>query len=106
MNDTRTTMLACLQELAAAIAERGGLETTSREGEQIPYLLITNPDLTSTGGPLPGPVLNERITARRQEGGEWLFHWSWGDPLGATNDLDTAIEKIRRVLTVAEHTEA
>ncbi|ROO83699.1 hypothetical protein EDD29_1206 [Actinocorallia herbida] len=98
MDGGTAVMRAHLDALAAGLRQ-SGLTTRPEYGGEPPYLHITNPGLVGGPGGARGPLLNERITARRGPDGRWLLHWSWGDPLGPATDLAHAVTKIIHVLS-------
>ncbi|MEV1238506.1 hypothetical protein [Nonomuraea sp. NPDC049750] len=59
--------------------------------EQLPRLRVINPEATT---------LSEVISAAPKEG-QWLFWWSWAEPIVEVADLATAADHICRVLAVA-----
>lgn len=88
--DQATIHLTALQR---QLEELGFLARLRAKTERLPSLRVINPDAT---------ILAEVVTASPREG-EWLFWWSWAEPIVEVAHPDRAAERIGHVLTPAAH---
>ncbi|MEU6715763.1 hypothetical protein ABZ897_30225 [Nonomuraea sp. NPDC046802] len=79
------THLTSLQELLQNLGLHTRLLTRD---ERLPRLRVINPEATT---------LSEVITAAPKEN-QWLFWWSWAQPITEVTHLTTAADRICRVL--------
>ncbi|MFC4011327.1 hypothetical protein ACFOY2_29150 [Nonomuraea purpurea] len=82
------THLTTLQELLHNLGLHTRLLT---QDERLPRLRVINPEATT---------LSEVITAEPEED-QWLFWWSWTEPITEVAHLAAAADRICRVLATA-----
>ncbi len=86
--------LVRLRVLAAALEQLGwSSQLSGAHGAEPPSLYAQNP--------VPGAgVLSEHITVDQGKDGQWLYYWSWGEPIGEGASAAAAV--IVRVLRPAD----
>jgi hypothetical protein len=87
------TYLTGLQEL---LQSRGFHARLLFQHERLPCLRVINPQATT---------LSEVISATPRED-QWLFWWSWAEPITEVAHLATAVDRICHVLAVTPPTAA
>ncbi|TNY34507.1 hypothetical protein [Thermomonospora catenispora] len=80
--------LAHLERLADALTDRGLQVRLSAPTERPASLHVINPRATA---------LTENILAENGADG-WWYWWSWAERIAAVDDLETAADRIARVL--------
>ncbi|MFI7114149.1 hypothetical protein ACIBK9_48100 [Nonomuraea sp. NPDC050227] len=91
--DQAATYLSDLQKL---LQEQGLHARLLTHDERLPRLRVINPD---------APSLSEVISAAPL-GNEWSLWWSWAEPITPVNEIATAAERIRYVLTPTANQDA
>ncbi|MFI7455223.1 hypothetical protein ACIBQX_47670 [Nonomuraea sp. NPDC049714] len=82
------THLANLQDLLQNLGLHARLLT---QDERLPCLRVINPEVAT---------LSEVIAAAPKDD-QWLFWWSWSEPIVEISHLATAADRIRHVLAAA-----
>jgi hypothetical protein len=82
------TYLTNLQDLLQNLGLHARLLT---QDGRLPRLRVINPE---------APTLSEVIAAAPKDG-QWLFRWSWAEPIVEVSHLATAADRIRHVLAAA-----
>ncbi len=85
---TREEQLAHLERLADELKRRGFITELASKPSK-PYLQVANADT---------PTLNERVLCHPADDGSWVFWWTWKQPIGSVDDLDTVVKKIAAVI--------
>ncbi|MEV4888505.1 hypothetical protein AB0K48_03815 [Nonomuraea sp. NPDC055795] len=80
-----------LTNLQRVLQARGLLARVLTDAGRLPRLRVINPEATT---------LVEVVSASPREG-EWLFWWSWAQPIVEVAYPDRAAERVGRVLVVA-----
>jgi hypothetical protein len=86
--DTGQRTQDCLERLGEALRCQGFTAQVTARGAA-PCLQVANAQ---------SPELNERVCARPDGSGRWMFWWPWDQPIGPADDLDTVTGKIATVL--------
>lgn len=86
-NEERT---AALKQLGLALDRRGFRVRVSRPVQGPSFLTVTSPVSGS---------LSENVTCRLGDGDEPYYLYSWGDPIASARNVESAAERLVRVLT-------
>ena len=85
----RQVNLARLERLGDVLAQHGLRAKLMTPPGRVPSLHVVNPSAAS---------LAEDVYAGRGQDGSWWFWWSWAERIAASEDIEGAAARIRRVL--------
>ena len=89
VSQARQANLARLERLGDVLAQHGLRAKLMTPPGRVPSLHVVNP---------AAAALAEDVYAGRGQDGSWWFWWSWAERIAASEDLEGAAARIRRVL--------
>jgi hypothetical protein len=89
VSQARQANLARLERLGDVLAQHGLRAKLMTPPGRVPSLHVVNPSTYA---------LAEDVYAGRGQDGLWWFWWSWAERIAASEDIEGAAARIRRVL--------
>jgi hypothetical protein len=89
VSQARQANLARLERLGDVLAQHGLRAKLMTPPGRVPSLHVVNPSTSA---------LAEDVYAGRGQDGLWWFWWSWAERIAASEDIEGAAARIRRVL--------